>query len=108
MIWQPHWSAWKMFSNSRGLAHKSSAFGFDFMIVRHSDIRGTGSTLVSAIRPAKTETIAGVFTASALVTSLTCCSVRIAVTFRAMPSCDNVEINAQVDWPFVLVTGILT
>src|ERR1700676_1072623 len=49
-----------MLRSSRGLAHRSSAFG---RLARRSSARcicGTGSTPVSAIRPANTDTIAGV------------------------------------------------
>ena len=59
MMWQPTSSAWKMFSSSRGLAQSSSAFGFAAQICAASRMSGTGSTPVSAMRPAKTETMAG-------------------------------------------------
>src|SRR5436305_599900 len=56
MMWQPMASAWMMFSSSRGLAQISSDRGAAFRISTHSDMIGTGSRPVSAIRPAKTET----------------------------------------------------
>ena len=57
MMWQPIWSAWTMLSTSRGLAQISSTLGSGRRIVeRLATMIGTGSTPVSAMRPANTET----------------------------------------------------
>ena len=69
---------------------------------------GIGSTRVSAMHPAKTETIAGVSGARASATARTCSSVRIAVTFSSTPAAVSSFSSGPVDSRIVLVTGIFT
>ncbi len=108
MMWQPTASAWNTLSSSRGLAQISSAFGFAFMICTDFCMIGIGSTPVSAMRPANTEMIAGVFASSRAVMRSTWSSVMTAVTLRATPAFDKRSITAPANSRFVLVTGILT
>ena len=81
---------------------------FAAQIFAASAMRGTGSTPVSAMRPAKTETIAGVSGSSALTTSRTCCSVRMAVMFSFTPAFERRSISGIDDSFFVFVIGIFT
>ena len=53
------------------LAQRSSALGFDLRMVTDSFMMGMGSTPVSAMRPANTETILGVLGESAAATVFT-------------------------------------
>ncbi|HFB2048029.1 MAG TPA: hypothetical protein TECP_00375 [Hyphomicrobiaceae bacterium MAG_BT-2024] len=69
---------------------------------------GSGSTPVSAIRPAKTETIACAPGTIASATISTCFGVKTAVIFRIMPSLDKALITSPANTPLVLVTGTLT
>ena len=67
-MWQPLCSAWKMLSTSRTLAQSNSALGWSARIARLARITGIGSTPVSAMRPAKTETTEGTAGLSAAAT----------------------------------------
>ena len=69
---------------------------------------GTGSMPVSAIRPAKTDTIVRDEGLTAAATVSTWSSVSIAVTLSEKPSFDSREISGPADSPLVLVIGILT
>src|SRR6266536_1783011 len=108
MIWQPTSSAWKMLRSSRGLAHSNSALGRFASASRHSRMCGIGSIPVSAMRPANTETIAGVSRLSVSATSATCAMVMTAVTLSKIPSRDIRRMTGPVNWPLVVTTGILT
>lgn len=67
MISHPQASAWNTFKSSRQLAHSSSILGLLAMVLRAFDMIRVGSTPLSAIRPANTDTMLGVFAESALL-----------------------------------------
>ena len=60
------------------------------------------------MRPANTETIAGVAGSSASATVRTWSSVKIAVTLSTTPSDESARMSSLADCPLVLVTGIFT
>src|SRR6185312_15436716 len=97
MMWQPIWSAWKMLSNSRGLAQISSWLGYGFIISTAADISGTGSRPVSAINPANPDNQLGIKSAKAAETSRTCESVKSAVTLILTLARAKRFISAQQD-----------
>src|SRR3546814_3506163 len=105
MMWQPIASAWTMFSSSRGLAHSSSAFGRDRRMSRHWVITGIGSRPVSAMRPANTDTIAGVGGSRASATAATWAGGMSAVTFTTTPALDKAATGAPIKMHAVYVTG---
>lgn len=108
MMSQPIASAWHTFNTSRGLAHSNSTSGLVLVSSNASDISGTGSRPVSAIRPAKTDTTAPGVVSSARTTVLTCGSDRMAVTFNRRPSAESSRTRASELSALVFVTGILT
>ena len=61
MIWHPHLSAWKILNTSLVLAHNNFELGNLFKILEHLFNIIYGSTPVSAILPAKTESIIELF-----------------------------------------------
>ena len=67
---------------------------------------GTGSTPVSAMRPAKTETTEGTAGLSASATPATCLSVRIAVMFSFTPCFASSLMSGSEDSPREFVIGI--
>src|SRR3546814_12172352 len=108
MMWQPIASAWTMFSSSRGLAHSSSAFGRDRRMSRHWVITGIGSRPVSEMRPAHTDTIAGVDGLRASATAATWAGVMIAVTITTTPGLDNTTNGTTMKLAAVSDPGAFT
>ena len=107
MIAQPDSCAWKMFSTSRVLAQSSSALGWPYNRAPHARSNGIGSTPVSAMRPAKTETTDGTAGFSASATSATCVSVSRAVTFNFTPAWPSSRMSGRHESPREFVIGIL-
>ena len=108
MTWQPTASAWNTFSNSRGLAQISSAFGRPRSSSTERVMTGTGSTPVSAIRPANKDTNDATVGESTFAISATCDSVRMAVTFNCTPAFASRDTSGAAGSPRVFVMGILT
>ena len=71
-------------------------------------MRGSGSTPVSAMRPAKSEMMDGVSASTASTISSTCVGVKMVVTLTLMPSAESLRTNSAVDSPLVVTHGILT
>jgi hypothetical protein len=69
---------------------------------------GIGSMPASAIRPANTDRYDGAPSLTAFAISLTCSVVNSAVTFTLIPLSASSRTRLAVDWPDVVVTGILT
>ena len=69
-----------MLSSSRVLAHKISQPGFEAAYSIASTMMGSGSTPVSAIRPAKIEMMDGVSTLTASMNSWFCSGVKQSST----------------------------
>ena len=97
-----------MFSSSRVLAQSTSAAGLAAAFLTDSSINGSGSTPVSAMRPAKIEMILGVVALTASTTSSTCAGVKIVVMLILMPSAESLRTSSAVDSPSVVTHGILT
>src|SRR2546427_13291553 len=97
-----------MFKTSLGLAHNRRALGFPDTSFAERRIIGIGSLPVSAIRPAKTDTMAGTDGDSTSATAATCCSVMMAVTFTLTPAATRLRTKEMDESPLVFVIGILT
>src|SRR5258708_9478551 len=69
---------------------------------------GNGSTPVSAMRPAKTDMIAGTLGERACMVGATLGSGRIAVTFNLIPSDASFFIRSNADCFLVFMIGIFT
>ena len=68
----------------------------------------SASMPVSAILPAKTESISSVFFPISFNKSLVCFKVKTAVMFSFTPSLFSFPINLEFDTDFVFIIGILT
>src|SRR5438874_5227328 len=97
-----------MFKTSLGLAHSNRAFALPETIRAERRMIGIGSRPVSAIRPAKTDTMAGTEGDRISTTAATCCSVISAVTFTLTPAATRPRTSGMDDSPLVFVMGILT
>ena len=109
MMWQPQASAWTTLSTSRGLAQSSSAFGSGFRIAAtDSVISGTGSTPVSAMRPANTETMVRARRIGGLRDHLDLLERQDRRDVEREAFAESLRMSGAADSPLVLVIGILT